>query len=62
MIRDPSDGSVREKPVIETTTSGLPEASQKSSYQVRLEASRSWLKEYHASKNPEKVVRDMGEQ
>jgi hypothetical protein len=56
MIRDPSDGSVREKPetgipasriagsgpVIDTSTSGLP--ITKADY--RLEESRKWLKEY----------------
>lgn len=46
MIRDPSDGSVKEKPVIEVETSGLPTTNQKSAYLARLELSREWLKEY----------------
>lgn len=62
MIRDPSDGSVREpeahpggaqvdlapaKPVM---TSGLPTGSQKPKNIARLEASREWLKDYHAKR------------
>jgi hypothetical protein len=63
MIRDPSDGSVREKPaigipiteqkqapVIDTTTSGLPLASTKPENIARLEKSREWLRDYRAGK------------
>ena len=68
MIRDPSDGSVRvidhqpkpletkpsasEKPLLITTTSGLPEASTKPDRQARLEKSREWLKRYRQSTKP----------
>lgn len=62
MIRDPSDGSVREKPESEvgipvtkpvegkshpTEISGLPFASQKPENLARLERSREQLKRYH---------------
>ena len=56
MIRDPSDGSVREKPseagipVSKPIASGLREASPKDKYQARLQASREWLKDYHHRK------------
>lgn len=58
MIRDPSDGSVRElnKPearipvsetrVIDPTTSGLQTGSEKPENLARLEKSREWLKNY----------------
>jgi hypothetical protein len=72
MIRDPSDGTVREKPmamsepgiaglspVIETTTSGLPTPSSRSDYLARLDRSREWLAKYRT--NPERVARLMGE-
>ena len=60
MIRDPSDGSVREKQepskstappiagessVIEAKTSGLPLESQRAAYQEKLERSREWLRQ-----------------
>lgn len=47
MIRDPSDGTQREKPKIDI--SGLPplETNEKRGERLRLEASRKWLKEYH---------------
>lgn len=64
MIRDPSDGSVRnphgESPlsreVVPTREprapdSGLPDASTKPERQARLERSREWLKQYHAKKS-----------
>lgn len=57
MIRDPSDGSVKEKPdigiprserpVLETATSGLPISKAKAEYLARLEQSREWLQNYH---------------
>jgi hypothetical protein len=50
MIRDPSDGSVREKPVLETATSGLPINRSKAEYLARLEKSRDWLKQYFEPK------------
>ncbi len=63
MIRDPSDGSVREvrhhpgplksNDVLPENTgfdTGLPPASQKPKNIQRLEASRVWLKSYHAKK------------
>jgi hypothetical protein len=73
MIRDPSDGSVKEisqqasetnalppeKPSKEIT-SGLPLESQRAAYQEKLERSRDWLRKYRT--NPEKVVREQGEQ
>lgn len=43
MIRDPSDGSVKEKPRVEMTTA-LPTVDVKEL--ARLEKSREWLKEY----------------
>lgn len=49
MIRDPSDGTVREKPVLEAETSGLPISKQKAEYLERLEKSRDWLKNYRKS-------------
>jgi hypothetical protein len=62
MIRDPSDGTIRTpdpeateaaaalapaKPSFDT---GLPTTSQKPKNIERLEASRAWLKSYHAKK------------
>jgi hypothetical protein len=62
VIRDPSDGTIRTpdpeasgaavdlapaKPIFDT---GLPAASQKPKNIERLEASRTWLKSYHAKK------------
>lgn len=44
MIRDPSDGTIKEKPVIETGTSGLPITKAKAEYLARLEKSREWLR------------------
>lgn len=55
MIRDPSDGTVREKPEIEIPvlkptidagTSGLATDRLKADEIKRLEASRDWLKTY----------------
>jgi hypothetical protein len=55
MIRDPSDGSVREKPVvgipvtkpdIAMPTSGLRAGSTKPENIERLEKSREWLRDY----------------
>lgn len=71
MIRDPSDGSVREapetvtgipvsKPVLETGTSGLQTGSQKPENIARLERSREWLRQYRT--DPESVARRLGEQ
>jgi len=65
MIRDPSDGSVREhqpkslekkangeeKPVLSTGISGLRETSTKPENLARLERSRQWLKAYYARKS-----------
>jgi hypothetical protein len=66
MIRDPSDGTVREgiNPeankinVVEPKTlseeiSGLPAGSQKQNNIARLEWSRDWLRKYHAKKERE---------
>ena len=61
MIRDPSDGSVREAPEKLNTrataapppTSGLPTPSAKPEMQAKLERSRAWLKDYHARKAAE---------
>jgi len=67
MIRDPSDGSVKEitpdaneintlaaKPASkEIIPSGLPTASARSAMQAKLERSREWLKDYHARKAAE---------
>jgi hypothetical protein len=46
MTRDPSDGTVREKPVLETGISGLPVTNEKPDELVRLEISREWLRDY----------------
>lgn len=71
MIRDPSDGSVKEisqdasaiKDVHEETradeiTSGLRDPTDKSEI-TRLQRSRQWLANYRT--NPEKTVREHGE-
>lgn len=61
MIRDPSDGSVREesdigiptsKPITgqnPAMTSGLPLESTKAESKEKLEKSRAWLKSYHGT-------------
>lgn len=49
MTRDPSDGSVKEKPKIET--SGLPISREKADELLRLEQSRQWLKVYLEASN-----------
>lgn len=61
MIRDPSDGSVREKPEADigvptskphshnSHNSGLRQPTRTDA-QERLEESRKWLKTYHAKK------------
>ena len=55
MIRDPSDGSVRDVPnsVSDKTNSvsGLPAGSTKPEQIERLNKSRAWLKDYHQRKN-----------
>ncbi len=60
MIRDPSDGSVRNRGtnthgcddmIISPETSGLPLESQKPDRQARLEKSREWLKNYFHRKS-----------
>jgi hypothetical protein len=65
MIRDPSDGSVRETPAVGipmtlpkaepdgVVPSGLPTASSKPAMQAKLEKSRAWLKDYHSRKAAE---------
>jgi hypothetical protein len=61
MIRDPSDGSVRETPKADMQihrpktevgipVSGLPPASTKPQMIAKLEKSREWLKNYHGRK------------
>lgn len=59
MIRDPSDGSVREprKPQV----SGLPspESPEKREERQRIEKSREWLKDYHARRSGQKL--ELGE-
>jgi len=65
MIRDPSDGSVRDVTAPEaneinqlaaktavsvTIPSGLPTASTRPQMIAKLEKSREWLKNYHDSK------------
>lgn len=69
MIRDPSDGSVKDlaqaiaagidRPVIETGTSGLPLESRRPAYQEKMERSREWLRKYRT--DPESVIRKQGE-
>jgi hypothetical protein len=56
MIRDPSDGSIKEprKAELETTTSGLPMTKEKSDELARLEKSRDWLKRYSHPDHEEK--------
>ena len=49
MIRDPSDGSVREKRKIEVSGLAGPTKEQKDEWK-RLEMSREWLKDYQARK------------
>lgn len=66
MIRDPSDGSVRDAKEISPEPrkikgiapempakeiSGLPTGSKRAKQIARLEASRAWLKTYHAEKD-----------
>lgn len=62
MIRDPSDGSVREAPPKQVKQapglntapagafSGLPSGSARAANQERLERSRNWLKDYFAKR------------
>ncbi len=65
MIRDPSDGSVRDFTTDEaneinqlaakyaahvTVPSGLPTASTRPQMQAKLDKSRAWLKDYHERK------------
>lgn len=50
MIRDPSDGTVRAKPVIEAETSGLATDKLKTDEIERLKASREWMKNWHHRK------------
>lgn len=59
MIRDPSDGTVRNPRtdfdkrgdmILSKETSGLPEGSAKPKDQARLDKSREWLKEYRNRK------------
>lgn len=59
MIRDPSDGSVREKPVLQTETTGLPVTKEQAEELARLERSRQWLSKYRT--DPESVARMNGE-
>lgn len=61
MIRDPSDGSVRERPVLDTATTGLAHAvtPQQAEERARLDRSRQWLSTYRT--NPERVARMTGE-
>ena len=60
MIRDPSDGSVRERPVLDTATTGLAHAvtPQQAEERARLDRSRQWLSKYRT--NPERVARMTG--
>lgn len=65
MIRDPSDGSVREPRSAEDASkmrapaigpalalaSGLPAGSTKPEQIARLEESRRWVRDYHAKKS-----------
>src|SRR4051812_46818560 len=63
MIRDPSDGTVKEitpeankinrvtPKTLEEEISGLPAGSQRQANIARLEYSREWLKAYHAKKD-----------
>ena len=73
MIRDPSDGSVREqttstrdknpidrKSLLSADSSGLPLESQRVADQEKLERSREWLRKYRT--DPESVTRLLGEQ
>jgi len=61
VIRDPSDGSVREKPVLDTATTGLAPSMTKdqAAELARIERSRQWLSRYRT--DPERVARLMGE-
>jgi hypothetical protein len=52
--------SIHDKALIASTTSGLPLESSRAAYQEKLDRSREWLRKYRT--NPEKVVRDQGEQ
>jgi hypothetical protein len=72
MIRDPSDGIVKEigskvsldnalpqEKRSEEITSGLPATSLRSAYLARLDRSRKWLEHYRT--NPEAVARLIGD-
>lgn len=50
MIRDPSDGSVREPPKAEV---GIPTSQpvKPTKEQLRLQRSREWLRDYHDRKS-----------
>ncbi len=51
MTRDPSDGTVKEKPVVGIPTSGLRTDKLKADELARLERAREWLKDYHIKKS-----------
>jgi hypothetical protein len=69
MIRDPSDGSVKEAPQSETFCSEtkVPESSisgltkAQADELERLNKSREWLKEYHAAVDRANRMNDKGE-
>jgi hypothetical protein len=67
MIRDPSDGSVREKPklqmavdaspsqgILKGPVSGLRQPTRTDA-QERMDRSREWLRQYHKPKDGEKA-------
>lgn len=61
MIRDPSDGSIKEKVDVgipTSETSGLPITKDKPDEVVRLEKSREWLKTYWAKRSLAKLIPD----
>lgn len=67
MIRDPSDGSVREssKPNsvsgLTNSVSGLPDSSTKPENIARLEKSRAWLAQYRKAVDDANRMNDKGE-
>jgi hypothetical protein len=68
MIRDPSDGSVREKPVVRKSlttevpgpepaiTSALPPLPKDAKESARLIKSREWIKNYHSVQSTAEVA------
>lgn len=60
MIRDPSDGSVKEKPKMPVSGLAPAQTPEQLAEVARLQRSREWLAKYRT--NPETIARQNGEQ